>query len=791
MTASLDRPSTALTLDANGLVIRSATAEQGGIYHKLSVTYWNDRRQVQLASRHQLDTGPIAIRIEYDAPIHDDRTQGVFRETSGHDVNIYTQFEPSSARDVFPCIDEIAAKAAWHLTITAPDDLDVVANSDIVRTSMRSSHIRLTEFRVTQPLSTYLVAFAIGHFRSTETTTRLQHVPIRVWSARTSTADLNMLAQDAANSVDYFQTLFRGIQYPFPKLDIVVVPRTEGFVAMENAAMITLSSELLTEQDETTAHVVAHEVGHQWFGDLSTPKTWNDVWLSESLAEWFADKAVAYMNRSWTQEPIRVLEERETALDTEISVIASADTVMPGPGAPVLPSFNEARGVAYLNMLEAAKGSQELMRSLTKILVRHSWGSVTSEDFLDEVVGSAVPRAGFRGLLSMTNAPRLSTRLDCTGVRPQVAVHLDSGPSVALPLCLRLGRKSADPLEQCIIVSSGSATFKLNMSSCPSWMLADRGVLPVSFALEESDLAALLSQGWDQLSTRERRALALDVERASSFTLSTTVNAVRRFLTNGDDVSPACYYKLVRKLGDLIPEDLGDDWNSWLVREFRWRIGTRLDTWHGGSVDKDLQYLLNLVSVNHDSVLEATCARIVADGAQVAPAMQAAVFLMAANSGPNGVDALLTRLKNSNDEPTRLEIIAALLGIRDKAQRAANLTRLTSSEDLEDIALAARSISDPGIRASVDHELWSAIEAIVSARRLTKHERYTARVIAKPCSPSLHTELVVFLNVTFDASDAHDLLTEEDECERVRDASRALVKEVMSSDYSSGAVPLR
>ncbi|MDO4759392.1 MAG: M1 family metallopeptidase [Candidatus Saccharibacteria bacterium] len=234
---------------------------------------------------------------------------------------VATQFESHYARQCFPCLDEPAAKATFDLKIITPDLEDTILSN----MPIRQSHVveyqsvdsnfnlnsivkkRIVEFETTPRMSTYLLAFCLGRFHSATVTTKHGVTVTSYCALNQDPALLDFPNHIAAASLDYYDQLF-GIAYPLPKLEQVALPDFESG-AMENWGLVTYrESCLLADQQsslearEHVAAVIAHELSHQWFGNLVTMQWWDDLWLNESFAnimEYFAVDAIHPEYQIW------------------------------------------------------------------------------------------------------------------------------------------------------------------------------------------------------------------------------------------------------------------------------------------------------------------------------------------------------------------------------------------------------------------------------------------------------------------------------------------------------------
>ena len=236
-----------------------------------------------------IELGTKEITIFYDGKLNENM-QGAYISTYKYkgktEKIVATQFESHYAREAFPCIDEPAAKAVFELALTLPDGADdlVLANTPEMEVK-GNKHI----FEPTPRMSTYLLAWVIGRFKG-KTITNKHNVKITTYAALNQDEDSVEFANEiAASSLEFYDDNF-GVSYPLKKLDQVALPDFEAG-AMENWGLVTYRESMLIASKAATlgtykgvALTVAHELSHQWFGDLVTMEWWDDLWLNESFA---------------------------------------------------------------------------------------------------------------------------------------------------------------------------------------------------------------------------------------------------------------------------------------------------------------------------------------------------------------------------------------------------------------------------------------------------------------------------------------------------------------------------
>lgn len=217
---------------------------------------------------------------------------------------LVTQFESHHAREVFPCIDEPEAKATFAVTLETETNVQVLGNMPIKNQIFEKNHI-VTTFQTTPIMSSYLLAWVVGELQKKTGRTK-SGIEVNVWSTPAQPAkSLGFPLDIAIRSIDFFEKYF-GTNYPLAKCDNVALPDF-GSGAMENWGLVTYREIAMLADPKTTsisskqyaATVIAHELSHQWFGNLVTMKWWNDLWLNESFATLIEYVAIDAIEPGW------------------------------------------------------------------------------------------------------------------------------------------------------------------------------------------------------------------------------------------------------------------------------------------------------------------------------------------------------------------------------------------------------------------------------------------------------------------------------------------------------------
>ena len=398
----------------------------------------------------------------------------IYKTEHAGEPYVFTQFEPQYAREAFPCWDDPSFKINWRITVRAPKDHMVVSNTPPGKISP-SGKSRTIRFDRTRPMPSYLLAIAAGPLEAVDV--KGMSVPGRIITAK---GQKRLAATAQRISPPLLQTLEEYFEcpYPYAKLDQIAVPEFT-FGAMENAGAITYRDTILLKdpitasasQKRRQALVVAHEMAHMWFGNLVTPKWWDDLWLNESFASWMALKTVR-KNHPEFDLANNDIHSRERAMGSDSSASTRAIRREVRPDENMTRLFNALayqKGMSVLTMVEDWLGVNRFRRGMVRYMSQHRWGNADAFDLAAAMssVDDSDINAIVKDFVTMPGIPVVKVEFTSadtvrlTQSRYRLLGDPDKGPSVwTIPVILRYSDGSREYTQR-VLMTQGSVSVKL------------------------------------------------------------------------------------------------------------------------------------------------------------------------------------------------------------------------------------------------------------------------------------------------------------------------------------------
>ncbi len=385
-----------LVLNSDDLVIDKATLESK---ESAAVALSAKLQRATLTFPRAVAAGRHTLAIEYHGKIGLS-TLGFFAmdydSPSGKRRTIATNFEPASERRFMPSWDEPAFKATFSITTDVPAGLTAVSNMPIASTESLANGVSRVHFATTPKMSTYLLFLAIGDFE--RIATKVDSTDLGVVVNRGDTEKGRYALQEASRLLHYYNEYF-GFHYALPKLDLVVAPGDIDGGSMENWGAIFYGQQDLlfdphfsTEADrQRVFEVVAHEMSHQWFGDLVTMAWWDNLWLNEGFARWMQTKAADDLHPEWkTGLQALAVSEAGKRADAKPSTHPVVQAVLTASQAEqAFDRITYDKGAAVIGMLEAYVGPAAFRDGVRRYMQAHAFGNTVDADLWREVQSAA------------------------------------------------------------------------------------------------------------------------------------------------------------------------------------------------------------------------------------------------------------------------------------------------------------------------------------------------------------------------------------------------------------------
>ncbi|BDF96447.1 M1 family metallopeptidase [Pseudoalteromonas sp. KAN5] len=469
--------------------------------------------KVKFSCAEQIQPGKYTLKIDFTAP-YNRQSVGLYKTLDQGVPYLFTQFEMSDARRAFPVFDEPSYKIPFQLTITAPSSQKVYANTPELKTT-KTGEMTTHYFGKTPPIPSYLVAMAVGPFEEREV--KGMPIPGRVITPQ-GKIHLSEYAEQAMPKVlaaleDYF-----GIPYVYKKLDSVAVPEFP-FGAMENAGLVTYREDILLldlatatrSKKQRNVSIIAHELAHQWYGNLVTMKWWNDLWLNEAFASWMAAKITAQLNPEF-ESHLDLPQNNVMALDARLSTkpirkpIKTEADIMDGLGLAY------SKGSSVLAMVENWIGEKAFQQGIQAYLKEFSYKNAEAAD-LWQALGKASNKdvaSVLKSFIEQSSFPLVKVTQQGKTLTINQSRFTNAGVDAPaqlwnVPVAIKYG--AGDKVKTAnVLLSKANQSVKLEFE--PEWIYPDQGALGYyRWVMDDQQFASLIEHAAEVLTVRERLAL--------------------------------------------------------------------------------------------------------------------------------------------------------------------------------------------------------------------------------------------------------------------------------------------
>jgi len=481
-----------------------------------------------------VDVGTATLKISYEGKVSDS-LQGIYRVKDGDYSYIYTQFEAIDARRAFPGFDEPGFKVPFDVTVTVPTGQESLSNTpEIGRRDLGNGFTKMI-FATTKPLPTYLVAVAAGPFDIVEwdampkTAVRDRAVNLRGIATKGKGKKMTYALKNTRRLLEALEDYFQ-IPYPYQKLDILAVPDF-AYGAMENAGAITYREQLLLldensslGQKKSYMETHAHEMAHQWFGNLVTPVWWDDIWLNEAFATWMSQTALDNImpQYKFRQNLLRGAlsamrgDSLASARQIRQPILSNDDIVTAFDG------ITYRKGGGVLAMIEAFMGPEQFRAGIHHYMTRFAFKNATSNDFITAIgeksdkVPMAKIRDAFNSFLEQPGIPYLDVKTSLEKGKTVVAITQsrylplgsrgEANKSWIIPACFGYAIQGVK-YKYCTLLDKKTMTVTLPEAGAVDYLMPNlKGIGYYRYAMTAEDWAKLFRHQ-DSLSAESMMSL--------------------------------------------------------------------------------------------------------------------------------------------------------------------------------------------------------------------------------------------------------------------------------------------
>src|SRR3989344_3995235 len=338
-----------------------------------------------------LPAGKARLKLVFRGVLND-RMHGFYRSSFEHEGKrkhiATTQFESTDARRAFPCFDEPSAKAVFDVSLTVPSAHTAISNTMPTEIKEHEGGYKTVSFAPSPLMSTYLLAFIVGDFEHIEKKTR-DGVLVRVFVTPGKKKQAEFALDCAAKIVTFFNEYF-DIPYPLPVLDMIAIPDFSAG-AMENWGAITYRESALlvdagnssTQNRQWVALVIAHEIAHQWFGNLVTMEWWTHLWLNEGFASYIESLAVDHIFPKWdiwTQFVYSDLSQAMSLDSLKNTHAIEVEVHHPSEIGEIFDAVSYSKGASVIRMIADYLGEKDFRDGLRHYLKKHHYGNASTKD---------------------------------------------------------------------------------------------------------------------------------------------------------------------------------------------------------------------------------------------------------------------------------------------------------------------------------------------------------------------------------------------------------------------------
>ncbi len=527
-----EKPVTRIVLNALEMEVAGASIDDQPLPKK-AIKLDPAEQTLTLTLPNELAVGEHQLALRFKGKINA-QGQGLFyaryREqgTNEKKIMLGTQFEATDARRMFPCWDEPSFRARFQLSIGVPENFTALSNMPVENEQKSGGH-KEVRFALSPSMATYLVVLVAGEMDSIES--EQDGVKLRVFATK-GKAEMGRYALESAAKILHYYNEYFGVPYPLPKLDLLAIPGGFGG-AMENWGGITYYESVLlfdpknssAETQQNIFAVVAHEMAHQWFGDLVTMAWWDNLWLNEGFASWMGSKCTDHFNPEWNEWLRRNVSRnpsRRVGFGKDVAMQSDARSTTHPVQQPIATeaeagsAFDEIaykKGQSIIRMLESFLGENVFRDGIRKYIATHKYSNTTTADLwqaLTEVSGKPVGEIA-PGWTEQPGFPlvRVERKEKTTKLtQERFTVHFPHPPALEWQIPLTY-RTEGEPGANSFLMRDSTADLPSEVPNdrAIKFNIADSGYYRVAY--DDASWKLLVAQ-LDQMSEADRVNLLID-----------------------------------------------------------------------------------------------------------------------------------------------------------------------------------------------------------------------------------------------------------------------------------------
>ncbi|KAJ2949884.1 hypothetical protein O0L34_g11205 [Tuta absoluta] len=357
-----------------------------------------DKREfLFVSSKEAMARSPYTLEIQFSGRL-DKRIVSIYASTlKNGGTMVASKFQPTYARQAFPCFDEPDFKATYDITLVKPSTHIALSNmNEVSKTIDKETQLETVTFATSVPMSTYLACFVVCDFDFKETEINANGIGrnfrLRTFAQRDQMHKIDFALDIGKRATEYYVKYYE-VPFPLPKLDMIAIPdyqsgATEhwGLITYRETSFLVDPATASAQNRYNVANTIAHELAHMWFGNLVTLKWWDDLWLNEGFASYMQAKALNAIEPTWTMLELFLTKTLHSVLVTDAKlsshpIVQTVDT--PDQITAIFDAISYNKATSILRMLEGFIGEENFRKGVSDYLKKYEFGNTVTKDLLN------------------------------------------------------------------------------------------------------------------------------------------------------------------------------------------------------------------------------------------------------------------------------------------------------------------------------------------------------------------------------------------------------------------------